>query len=64
MAEQLLHRADVVTVFEQMCCKRMPQRVATHVLNDTSRARGFLYVANQLILIHVVTPDHAGARIG
>ena len=28
VAEQLLHRADVVPVFEKMCRERVPERVA------------------------------------
>src|SRR5437762_541853 len=29
MSKQFLNRSDVIPVFEQMCCKRMPQRMAT-----------------------------------
>jgi hypothetical protein len=35
VAEQFLHRPDIVPVLEQMGRKRMPKRVWTHTLGDT-----------------------------
>jgi hypothetical protein len=33
MAEQFLHRPDVVAVFQQMRCKRVTQRILTLPMN-------------------------------
>lgn len=41
MPQQFLHRADVVTT-DQVRREGMAQRVTTHQLGDTGRARGYL----------------------
>ena len=35
VSEQFLHGADVVSLFKQVCCKRMPKRVAASILPRT-----------------------------
>ena len=34
MTQQLLNRADTVAVFQQVCCKRMPQRMTARGLGE------------------------------
>ena len=63
MSQQFLHGADVVTVLQQMRGERMSQRVAAHVLGNAGGAGGFLDPADEVVLVDVVPPDHAGARI-
>ena len=63
MAQQFLHGSDVVSVFEEVRRKRVAQRVAAYVLGDAGRARGFFDAPDQVVLIHMMPPDYAGARI-
>ena len=36
MPQQLLHRANVVAIFEQVCCEAVPKAVASRVLRESS----------------------------
>ena len=37
MTQQLLHRADVVSVFQQMGCKAVPESMAAHRLIESNQ---------------------------
>ena len=61
--EQLLHRADVVPVLEQVRCKAVPQRVATNGLRQAGPPSGVTHRALEQRLVHVIAHDAAVAGL-
>ena len=55
MAEELLDRANVVPVFEQMRGKRMPERMATDALRDTRLPRRHRHCTLHRRLVQVIS---------
>ena len=55
MAKELLDCANVVPVFEQMRGKRMPERMATDALRDSSLSRGHRHGTLHRRLVHVIS---------
>ena len=64
VAEQFLHRADVVATFEQVRGEGMAQRVRRYRLDDARRARRLLDGALHALLVDMVAAHRAGARVG
>ena len=63
MPEQLLHRADIVAVLEQVGGERMPERVRGGALDDPGPARGVLDRPLQDRLVQVVPAELAGQTV-
>ena len=63
MAQQLLYRADVVALLQQMGGKRVAKRMRTTELGDASfRGRLFDMLADSILMI-MMTPDDSGLRV-
>jgi len=63
VAEQFLNRANVLAALEQVRRKRMPQRMCTDRLEDSRDMSRSLYRALDAILVQVMPPTLATARI-
>ena len=63
VAEQLLDRADVVTVLEQMGRERVPESVASGGLRDPRAQDGFPHRALQDRLVQVMPPPLPGLGV-
>lgn len=61
--EKFLHRVDVVAGLQQMGGKAMAQRMRCRWLGDPSLTHRVFHRPLEHILIRMVTPHHAGARI-
>src|SRR5215468_5646527 len=63
VSEQLLHGANVVTVFQQVRRKAMPQRVTARRLGELRRVYRSLYGTLNDLLVQMVAHGKAGVRI-
>ncbi len=54
MTQQLLHRANVITIFEQMRCKRVTQSMTIHLLVYAGYSRCFLDTLLQTVFVQVM----------
>ena len=61
VTQQLLHRANVVPVLEQVRGEGVPEGVTAHVLGDLGCVRRALDSPYQVVLVYVVAADRAGA---
>lgn len=59
MPQQLLYGADIVTVFDKVGCKGMPQRMAACPFLDAASVHGLPHGVLHGFGRHVKTPDHA-----
>ena len=63
VAEQFLHRADIVPVFQEMRSKAMSKRMASHLLMDACPARRIAYGALDIVFAQVVASNLSVTRI-
>ncbi len=63
MAQQLLHRPDVVTGQQKMCCERVTKTMTVRLFRDPGLLRRGLYCLLQTVLMHVVPASLATAWI-
>jgi len=59
VAEEFLHGADVVAVFEQMRCERMPQRVSGGPLVNASQPHGIFHCPLNRAFMYMVAVEPA-----
>jgi hypothetical protein len=63
VAEELLHRPDVVAVVQRMGSERVPKSMATCGLHEACGTHGVLHRALQDRAVYVMTPLDPRARI-
>src|SRR5690606_28473096 len=63
VAKQLLHGANILTAFQQMRGKRMPQGMRRRRLVQTDPAHGITHRPLNGLLMQVMTENTAGTRI-
>ena len=63
VAEQFLHRTDVIAVFNQVRSERMPERVAGCPFRKLGLANGPLEDLLQDGFVHMMPPLFAGLRV-
>jgi hypothetical protein len=63
VAEEFLHRADVVAGFEQVRGKAVAEGVTTGGLGNAGQAHGIFDRALQIAFVHVMAAREAGARV-
>jgi len=64
VTEQFLHGADIVTRFEQVGGKGVPEGMAAGWLIETSQLNGLLHSSLQIALVEVMTAGLARAWVG
>jgi len=64
VAEQLLNRADIVTIFKQVGCERMTKCVRSRRLTQPGLVNGLFYNFLQNGFMHVVSALFSGNSIG
>ncbi len=57
MAEEFLHSADVVAVFQQMCGEAVPERVATRRFCNAGASDRQFHRVLQIFLTDMMTQD-------
>ena len=63
VTEYVLHRADVLSFFQLMCCERVPQSVTARRFVNSGCPHCFLYRDLEDVFIDVVTAAYRGAWI-
>lgn len=63
VSKQFLDRSDVVAGLKQVCGKGMPERMASHALDEVCLAHRFLYCPLENCLVDVVPSLFAGLGI-
>ena len=63
VAQQFLHRANIVTIAQHMGRETMAQRMRRRGLVDTGMQRRLLDCALQSLLVQMMTSDDARARV-
>lgn len=63
VAEQFLHRTDVVAVFQQVRCKAVSQRVAARRFENCARAHRGFYRALHRRFVQMMPPPDAGSGV-
>jgi hypothetical protein len=63
VAQELLHRPDIIALLEQMRCKAMPQSVTTDAFGEPCRTTGSAYGPLQPTLMGVMAADDPRARV-
>ena len=64
VTEEFLHGADIVTRFEQVGGKGVPEGMAAGWLIETSQLNGLLHRSLQIALVEVMTAGLARAWVG
>jgi hypothetical protein len=64
VAKMLLHCANIVTIFQQMCRETMPQRVTAYTLAYTDRSRRITNRPADVFFMQVMARDITRARVG
>src|ERR1035438_8077350 len=63
MAEQILHGAEIVTVFQKMRGEGMPQRVARRIFVELDPQNRRLHRPLQIVLLQMMSPDRKSTRL-
>ena len=64
MAQQLLYGTDIVTVLKQVGREAVPECMTADFFTDIGSSGSGFYIVVQCRQMNMMSPFHAGARIG